>query len=111
VLSRALFLVCTDAAARHVAVAFGVPTVVMMGPTSLDKTNRYRERVKVLSADVSCRPCYKRECPIDHRCMTRISPEQVAEEALPALAADAAERWRGERLQARGPESRGRSAA
>ena len=85
VMSGARVLVGNDAGARHVAVAFGVPCVVMMGPTAIEKTNMNLERVTVLTADVACRPCYKRECPIDHRCMTRIPPEQVAAEAVRAL--------------------------
>jgi heptosyltransferase-2 len=96
VLRRSRVLVCNDAGARHIAVAFGIPCVVVMGPTSLEKTNLNLERVKVLSADADCRPCYLRECPIDHRCMTRVSPERVAQAALPALSPDAEERWRGE---------------
>jgi heptosyltransferase-2 len=85
---RARLLVCNDAGARHVAVAFGVPCVVMFGPTSLEKTGLNLERVTVFEAtDVGCRPCYRRSCPIDHRCMTRISPEQVARAALAALRA------------------------
>jgi heptosyltransferase-2 len=102
VVRRARVLVCNDAGARHVAVAFGVPTVCLMGPTALEKTDMNLERVKVLSADVACRPCYRRECPIDHRCMTRIAPETVAAAALPALAADAARSWHGARLRAGG---------
>lgn len=82
---RARVLVCNDAGARHVAVAFGVPAVVLMGPTSLEKTSANLERVRVLSADVPCRPCYLRECPIDHRCMTRIDPDRVVREAQAAL--------------------------
>jgi lipopolysaccharide heptosyltransferase II len=31
--------------------------------------------------DVPCAPCKLRDCPIDHRCMTRISVERVATEA------------------------------
>ena len=46
-------------------------------------------RVSVLSADVPCRPCYLRDCPIDHRCMTRVAPEWVAAEAERAFAARA----------------------
>jgi hypothetical protein len=67
-----------------------------MGPTSLEKTSLNLERVKVFCADVDCRPCYLRECPIDHPCMTRISAERVAREALPALSPDAEGCWRGE---------------
>jgi heptosyltransferase-2 len=85
VVRRARVLVGNDAGARHVAVAFGVPAVILMGPTALEKTGMNLERVEVLCADVPCRPCYLRECPIDHRCMTRIEPERVLAAALPAL--------------------------
>jgi heptosyltransferase-2 len=83
---RARILVGNDAGARHVATAFGLPVVLVMGPTSLDKTSWNLERVSVLSADVACRPCYLRECPIDHRCMTRVEPAWVAAEAERAWA-------------------------
>jgi heptosyltransferase-2 len=86
VLRSARALVCNDAGARHVAVAFGVPCVVMMGPTSLAKTDCNLEHVRVMETDVSCRPCYKRVCPIDHRCMTRLTPELVSAEVGAILA-------------------------
>jgi heptosyltransferase-2 len=95
-LRRARVLVCNDAGARHVAAAFGVPCVMLLGPTSLEKTSLNLEKVRVLVADVACRPCYLRTCPIDHRCMKRIEPEQAIAAALPALAADAARSWRGD---------------
>jgi heptosyltransferase-2 len=94
VIRRARALICNDAGARHIAVAFGVPCIVLMGPTSLAKTNLNLERVRVLTADVGCRPCYLRECPIDHRCMTRIAPERVLAATLPALGAGRT--WRGD---------------
>jgi heptosyltransferase-2 len=28
---------------------------------------------------VSCSPCFLRHCPVDHRCMTRVSVDQVYE--------------------------------
>lgn len=89
VVSRAKVLVCNDAGARHVAVALGVPCVVVMGPTALEKTDCNLEHVMVFHADVACRPCYERNCPIDHRCMTRVGPDVVAGEALRALRAPA----------------------
>jgi heptosyltransferase-2 len=84
-LRRARVLVCNDAGARHVAVAFGVPCVVIFGPTALEKTNLNLERVTALWEEVDCRPCYRRTCPIDHRCMARLAPERVIAAALPAL--------------------------
>jgi heptosyltransferase-2 len=85
VIRRARAVVCNDAGARHVAVAFGVPAIVLFGPTSLAKTNLNLERVRPLWEDVACRPCYQRRCPIDHRCMTRLAPERVIEAARAAL--------------------------
>jgi heptosyltransferase-2 len=85
VVRRARVALCNDAGVRHVAVAFSVPAVVLMGPTSLEKTALNLERVQVLTEDVPCRPCYLRECPIDHRCLTRIAPERAVRAALPAL--------------------------
>ncbi len=90
VMRRAQVLICNDAGARHVAVALGVPSVVLFGPTSLAKTNLNLERVRALAADVACRPCYHRRCPTDHRCMTRLTPARVTAAALPALHGGAA---------------------
>ena len=86
VLRRCDLLLCNDAGARHVAIAFGVPCIVLFGPTSLAKTNLNLERVTALETDLSCRPCYQRECPIDHRCMTRLPVERVVLAARTALA-------------------------
>ena len=68
---------------------------MLFGPTSLAKTNLNLERVRALAADVACRPCYHRECPTDHRCMTRLAPARVIAAALPALHGGAAG-FRGE---------------
>lgn len=89
-------VVCNDAGARHVAVAFGVPCLVLMGPTSLEKTPLNLERVRVLTADVGCRPCYLRACPVDHRCMTGIDPEAVVRAVLPTLDDAGRRAWRGD---------------
>jgi heptosyltransferase-2 len=85
VVRRARVAICNDAGLRHIAVAFGVPCVVLLGPTSLEKTPLNLERVTVLVEDVECRPCYLRECPIDHRCLVRIGPERAVRAALPAF--------------------------
>lgn len=90
VIRKARVVVCNDAGARHVAVAFGVPCIVLMGPTSLEKTSANLETVRVLEAQVDCRPCYQRVCPIDHRCMTRLLPADVTREVLSVLHAPSA---------------------
>ena len=70
-------LVTTDTGPRHYAVAFGVPVVVVMGPTHPDYTAINLERTSVVRHDVPCGPCHLKVCPIDHRCMVGIGPEEV----------------------------------
>lgn len=89
-LAGAQGLVCNDAGARHIAVALGTPAVVLFGPTSLAKTDCNLERVVALAADVPCRPCRLRECPIDHRCMRGISAADVVDLAVARFSASAA---------------------
>ena len=103
VVRRARVLVCNDAGARHVAVAFGVPVLALFGPTSLARTSWNLERVQAFAADVPCRPCYRRTCPIDHRCMTRIATEAVAAAAVAAFRDPAGFRGDAERALAREP--------
>jgi heptosyltransferase-2 len=87
ILRRASLLVCNDAGARHVAVAFGVPCIVFFGPTSVAKTPLNLEHVDVVEGDAACRPCYLRDCPIDHRCMTELAAAPVIGLARRRLAA------------------------
>lgn len=82
---RSKLVVCNDAGARHIATAFAIPSIVLFGPTSLEKTNLNLDSVTVLETDDACRPCYKRICPIDHRCMTGISPNTVIQHAESTL--------------------------
>jgi heptosyltransferase-2 len=72
-------LVTTDTGPRHYAVAFGVPVAVVMGPTHPGHTALNLERTEVIRHDVPCGPCHLKTCPLDHRCMVGISPEEVLE--------------------------------
>ncbi len=92
VLARASLLVCNDAGARHVAAAFSVPALVLMGPTSIQYTNLNLKKTRLLREPVACSPCQRKICPIDHRCMTRLLPQRVIREARAALCDP---EWRG----------------
>ena len=93
IVHRSRLVLCNDAGARHIAAAFGVPAIVLMGPTSLDYTNLNLGRTRILRTAFSCQPCQLKVCPIDHRCMTQLHPEGVLQEALAALADPD---WRGD---------------
>jgi heptosyltransferase-2 len=80
VFSLAQACVSNDSGAMHVAAAVGTPVVALFGPTREYETaplTAPNGRAEVLTHPVWCRPCMLRECPIDHRCMTRITPERV----------------------------------
>jgi len=70
-------LVATDTGPRHFGPAFDVPTVVVMGSTDPRFTNTNLARSRIVRTGVSCSPCQLKVCPIDHRCMTWLTPERV----------------------------------
>lgn len=86
VVERSSLVITNDTGPRHFAVALGVPAVVVIGPTDSRHTDHLLEKQRVLREDVDCRPCGKKICPIDHRCMTRLAPERVAAAAEELLA-------------------------
>lgn len=85
ILDRADAVVSNDMGLGHLAAALGTRTFVIFGPTDPVTTRPYSRTAKVLTADVECSPCMLRECPIDHRCMTRVSVETVFSEVSAAV--------------------------
>lgn len=80
-------LVSNDMGLAHVAPAVGTDTIVIFGPTNPETTRPFSDRSLLIRRDdVDCSPCMLRDCPIDHRCMTRISPSEVFGAALDSLA-------------------------
>jgi heptosyltransferase II len=81
VLSETNLLVSNDMGLAHVAPAVGAKTLVIFGPTDPRTTQPVGSEI-IRRTDVECSPCMLRECPIDHRCMTRISAEEVFNKAI-----------------------------
>jgi len=80
-----LFLT-NDSGAMHVASALGVPTVTVFGATDETSTGPAGPLARIVREHAECSPCLLRECPIDHRCMTRVTADQVAATAIQLLA-------------------------
>ena len=86
VLRAADLLVTNDTGPAHVAAAVGCPVVVVFGPTNPLTTRPFSESARVVRRPPDCAPCMLRDCPIDHRCMTAVTAEEVFERAAEALA-------------------------
>jgi heptosyltransferase-2 len=75
-------VVANDSGAMHLAGGLGVRVVGIWGPTderySIPVTPHEDARtVAAISESAFCRPCFLADCPIDHRCMKRISTARV----------------------------------
>jgi heptosyltransferase-2 len=74
---RCDLLVTTDSGPRHFAAAFDRPVVSLFGPTHIAWTETFYAKAVHLQKKVECGPCQQRVCPFDHRCMTRLTPDEV----------------------------------
>jgi heptosyltransferase-2 len=75
------FYLANDSGAMHIAAALGVPSVTVFGPTDETATGPSGSLARIVREPVDCAPCKLRECPIDHRCMTRVTADRVVREA------------------------------
>jgi len=81
-------LLTNDSGPMHLAAALGTPIVALFGSTSPELTGPGLPgdvRHQILRQFTPCSPCFRRTCPIDFRCMTGITVEQVVAAVLLAL--------------------------
>jgi heptosyltransferase II len=82
-------LLTNDTGPMHVAAAVETSVVVPFGSTSPELTGPglpRDDRHRLLLGVASCAPCFRRECPIDFRCMNTITVEQVVDAVMSRLA-------------------------
>ncbi len=76
-----------DTGPMHLAAAVGASVVAIFGSTSPELTGPiFSSRARIVRGPAPCSPCFRRECPIDLRCLRDIETEQVVAAALDCLA-------------------------
>ena len=81
-ISRCSVFLTNDSGPMHVAVASGIPTVAIFGPTTRELGFfPYGKGHTVIEKNLECRPCGlhgAKECPLGHfQCMRQITPDEV----------------------------------
>jgi heptosyltransferase-2 len=76
-LSLADVLITNDTGPAHIAAALNRPTLVIFGPTDPRTTRPFSPAAEIIRRPPDCAPCMLRDCPIDHRCMWAITPDEV----------------------------------
>ena len=77
--------ISNDSGLMHVAAALGRPQVAIFGPTNPITTGPKNPNARLLYHETSCAPCLKVRCPTDHRCMERITVDEVFDTACRLL--------------------------
>lgn len=77
ILSQVDLLVTNDTGPAHISSALGRPTIVIFGPTNPLTTRPFSPFAEIVREPPDCAPCMLRDCPIDHRCMTAITADDI----------------------------------
>jgi len=85
IISSCDVFVGNDSGLLHTADGAGVPSIGIFGPTSPGITSPPGDKTELIYKSVECSPCSFRVCPIDHKCMSRISVTEISSKIIDLL--------------------------
>ncbi len=84
-LARCHLAITNDSGSMHLAAGLQLPLLAIFGSTNASATGPIGRQVRVVKRPVECSPCGLRECPVDFRCMTGLSVDDVYKAALESV--------------------------